>query len=103
MDDLEQVLLVAVRLLATIFQPGPRLEVLAEVVEAVAEPGRKAQRVEDRVEEAGVPQVGQRSDPRGKGTGGGVPRAVPIHCAAPGGLTLQPPPHSTGRVLILAS
>jgi hypothetical protein len=53
------------------------------MVEAVAEPGREAQRVEDRVEEAGVAQVREGGDTGGQGAGGGggVARVVSIHCA----------------------
>ncbi len=67
MDDLKQVLLIAVaRLLPTVLQPRLGLQVLVQVVQAVTEPGREAQRVEHRVEEAGVAQVGEGGDPRGQ-------------------------------------
>jgi len=80
-NDLEQVLLVVVRLLATVLQPRLGLQVLVQVVQAVTESGGEAQRVEDRVEEAGVAQVGEGGDPRGQRPRRRVARVIAIHCS----------------------
>jgi len=66
-DDLKQVRLIAGRrFLPTVLLPRLGLQVLVQVVQAVTEPGGEAQRIEHRVEEAGVAQVGEGGDARGQ-------------------------------------